>query len=51
VKENAWITVLEGTVQITAGGETVEPAPGSSSARDHEYAGWRAFVERESAPA
>ena len=28
VKENAWITVLEGTVQITAGGETVDASPG-----------------------
>lgn len=28
VKENAWITVLEGTVQITAGGDTVEASPG-----------------------
>jgi quercetin dioxygenase-like cupin family protein len=28
VKENAWITVLEGTVQITVGGETVDASPG-----------------------
>jgi quercetin dioxygenase-like cupin family protein len=28
VKENAWITVLEGTVQITAGGDTVDASPG-----------------------
>jgi quercetin dioxygenase-like cupin family protein len=28
VKENAWITVLEGTVQIAAGGETVDASPG-----------------------
>jgi quercetin dioxygenase-like cupin family protein len=28
VKENAWITVLEGTVQITAGDETVDASPG-----------------------
>jgi quercetin dioxygenase-like cupin family protein len=28
VKENAWITVLDGTVQITAGSETVDANPG-----------------------
>jgi quercetin dioxygenase-like cupin family protein len=28
VKENAWITVLEGTVQVTAGGQTVDARPG-----------------------
>jgi quercetin dioxygenase-like cupin family protein len=28
VKENAWITVLAGTVQITVGGDTVDAAPG-----------------------
>jgi quercetin dioxygenase-like cupin family protein len=28
VKENAWITVLEGTVQISAGAETVDASPG-----------------------
>ena len=28
VKENAWITVLEGTVQVSAGGETVDASPG-----------------------
>jgi quercetin dioxygenase-like cupin family protein len=28
VKENAWVTVLEGSVAISAGGETVEAAPG-----------------------
>jgi quercetin dioxygenase-like cupin family protein len=28
VKENAWITVLEGTVQITVGGDTVDASPG-----------------------
>jgi quercetin dioxygenase-like cupin family protein len=28
VKENAWITVLEGTVQITAGGDRVDASPG-----------------------
>jgi quercetin dioxygenase-like cupin family protein len=28
VKENAWITVLEGTVQINAGSETVDASPG-----------------------
>jgi quercetin dioxygenase-like cupin family protein len=28
VKENAWITVLEGTVQVTGGGDTVEASPG-----------------------
>jgi glycerol kinase len=42
---------LADLASLQAGGETVEPASGSSSARDHEYAGWRAFVERESAPA
>jgi quercetin dioxygenase-like cupin family protein len=29
VKENAWVTVLEGQVRVSAGGETVEAAPGS----------------------
>jgi quercetin dioxygenase-like cupin family protein len=29
VKENAWITVLDGTVQITAGDETVEAGRGT----------------------
>ena len=28
VKENAWVTVLEGSVQISAGGETIEAEPG-----------------------
>ncbi|MDX6451993.1 MAG: hypothetical protein QOH16_2042 [Gaiellaceae bacterium] len=28
VKENAWITVLEGTVRITVGGDTVVASPG-----------------------
>jgi len=28
VKENAWVTVLEGTVRIGTGGETVDAAPG-----------------------
>ncbi|MDX6398405.1 MAG: hypothetical protein QOJ43_1813 [Gaiellaceae bacterium] len=28
VKENAWVTVLEGTVRVSAGGSTVEAAPG-----------------------
>ena len=28
VKENAWITVLEGSARVSAGGETVECAPG-----------------------
>jgi quercetin dioxygenase-like cupin family protein len=28
VKENAWITVLDGTVQVTAGGDTVDASPG-----------------------
>jgi quercetin dioxygenase-like cupin family protein len=28
VKENAWITVIEGTVQITADGETIDASPG-----------------------
>jgi glycerol kinase len=36
---------------LQAGGETIDPAPGSGAWRDHEYAGWTAFVERESAPA
>jgi quercetin dioxygenase-like cupin family protein len=29
VKENAWVTVLEGTVEITAGGEVVQAATGT----------------------
>jgi quercetin dioxygenase-like cupin family protein len=29
VKENAWVTVLDGTVQVTAGGETVAAGPGT----------------------
>jgi quercetin dioxygenase-like cupin family protein len=29
VKENAWVTVLDGTVQITGDGETVEGGPGT----------------------
>jgi quercetin dioxygenase-like cupin family protein len=28
VKENAWVTVLEGSVRIAAGGETVDATPG-----------------------
>ena len=28
VKENAWITVLEGSASVAAGGETVEATPG-----------------------
>ena len=28
VKENAWVTVLEGVVRISAGGEAVEAGPG-----------------------
>ncbi len=28
VKENAWVTVLEGGVRISAGGEAVEATPG-----------------------
>ena len=28
VKENAWVTVLEGSVRISAGGESVDAAPG-----------------------
>jgi quercetin dioxygenase-like cupin family protein len=28
VKENAWVTVIEGTVQATAGAESVELGPG-----------------------
>src|SRR3954471_19094985 len=28
VKENAWITVIEGTVQITGDGETIDASPG-----------------------
>ena len=28
VKENAWITVLEGSAVVSAGGETVEATPG-----------------------
>jgi quercetin dioxygenase-like cupin family protein len=29
VKENAWVTVLEGRVRVSAGGETVDAGPGS----------------------
>ena len=29
VKENAWVTVLDGEVEISAGGETVTGAPGT----------------------
>lgn len=29
VKENAWVTVLEGSVRISAGGESAEAGPGS----------------------
>jgi len=29
VKENAWVTVLEGRVRISAGGETVDAEPGT----------------------
>ncbi|NUT54689.1 MAG: cupin domain-containing protein [Thermoleophilia bacterium] len=28
VKENAWVTVLEGSVRISAGGESMEARPG-----------------------
>jgi quercetin dioxygenase-like cupin family protein len=28
VKENAWVTVLEGRVRVSAGGESVEATPG-----------------------
>jgi quercetin dioxygenase-like cupin family protein len=28
VKENAWVTVLEGNVRLSAGGTTVDAAPG-----------------------
>jgi quercetin dioxygenase-like cupin family protein len=28
VKENAWVTVLDGTVRITAAGDAVEATPG-----------------------
>ena len=28
VKENAWVTVLEGSVRISSGGESVEATPG-----------------------
>jgi quercetin dioxygenase-like cupin family protein len=28
VKENAWVVIVEGTVQVSAGGETVELATG-----------------------
>jgi quercetin dioxygenase-like cupin family protein len=30
VKENAWVTVVQGTVRVTAGGETVEGGVGST---------------------
>lgn len=29
VKENAWVTVLEGSVRVTAGGETFDAVPGT----------------------
>ncbi len=29
VKENSWVTVLDGTVRVTAGGETVEADRGT----------------------
>jgi quercetin dioxygenase-like cupin family protein len=29
VKESAWVTVLEGTVQVAAGGEELEAGPGT----------------------
>ena len=29
VKENAWVTVLEGHVRVSAGDETLEAAPGT----------------------
>ena len=29
VKENAWVTVLEGRVQISAGDESVDAGPGT----------------------
>ena len=29
VKENAWVTVVEGNAHITAGGETIEAGPGT----------------------
>jgi quercetin dioxygenase-like cupin family protein len=29
VKENAWVTVLEGSVRISAGGETIDAEPGT----------------------
>ena len=29
VKENAWVTVVDGTVQVTAGGETADAAVGT----------------------
>src|SRR6476619_8240942 len=29
VKENTWVTVLEGSVEITAGGESVQGEPGT----------------------
>jgi quercetin dioxygenase-like cupin family protein len=34
VKENAWVTVLEGTVDITAGGETVRAGVGTTARFD-----------------
>ena len=30
VKENAWVTIVDGTVDVTAGGETVEAGVGST---------------------
>ena len=38
VKERAWITVVDGTVRMRAGGDEIEAGPGTPSARrdDHE---------------
>jgi quercetin dioxygenase-like cupin family protein len=34
VKENAWVTVLEGSIEITAGGETVQAGVGTTARFD-----------------
>jgi quercetin dioxygenase-like cupin family protein len=34
VKENAWVTVLDGTVQITASGETADATQGTMARFD-----------------
>jgi len=44
VKENAWVTVLDGTVQITGDGETVEGGPGTLARFDPDEKGRDRFL-------